>query len=190
MRFFCPYGINNEFVEVFIEPVNKKDITNIKQWIKFDRQENINFQYPSERTNFLAWDIAINNIGTYDGEVYKVTSIITGTERLEGLLHLEITQSDEVIIEALEIAPWNRELYLGNNRHFKKMGLILIAYTILYGIKHNSCGTIRLESLEVRENYYRNTLLMTELKSGVFIYDQEDCREFLDQLIHKGFLLP
>lgn len=89
----------------------------------------------------------------------------------------------------MEAAPWNRELYLGDNREFHKMGLILFAKAILYGIDHKYCGTIRLESLEVREKYYRDGLQMKDNFDGNFSYSKMETRNLLKHLIHEGFLL-
>lgn len=188
MQFFCLYGSNNKFVEVFANVAKKSDYKLLETWRVFDSSNPLTSAHPSERTCFLPWDVAIRNLGLFAGEIVKITSTITGSERLEGLVHVEINKNNEVQIEALETAPWNREIYLGDKREFRQMGLILIANAIFYGAKNKFCGTIRLESLEVRESYYRNGLEMLEVLNGEFCFSRFQCREFLAHLKREGFV--
>ena len=188
MKYFCLYGNQIDFNQIYVSRVNREDYVMVNTWIDFDREVNPVSASTSERTNFLPWDIAIRNIGYYNADLYKFTSRINGIERLEALLHVELNKDNEVRIEALEAAPWNRELYLGEQREFRKIGLLLLAKSIIYGLERRFCGTIRLESLEVREDYYRNGLSMIEEDNGVFIYTTEQCAQFLSIMRKKGFL--
>lgn len=67
------------------------------------------------------------------------------------------------------------------------MGLILIGKAILYGIEGRFHGTIRLESLEVRESYYRDGIQMNQDINGEFVYSKLECISFLRYLENKGF---
>lgn len=74
MRFFCPYGASNNFVEVYVNPVTKADYALVESWLIFDRENCPGSILPSERTNYLPWDITIKNIGLFNGDIIKVTS--------------------------------------------------------------------------------------------------------------------
>lgn len=188
MKFYCYFGKANKLIEVYASQVTKNDIKGVKDWIKFDNANNMHFKYRSERTNFMVWDIAINNLQYLDNKMFKITSNIKGRERLEGLLHVTLNDKREVEIEALEVAPWNREIYLGNNRQFRQLGLILMAYAIHYGFLNGFNGIIRLYSLEIREQYYRDGIKMHCEGDGCFSFSTKGCLSFLLELKRLGLI--
>ena len=165
MAFYGIYGKYENKYKLEVHKALKKDLPLIEQWIEFDRMIAPTIEYPSERCNFLLWDFALRNINTAEGVYFKVVSFVHEVERLEGIICV-IALNGETIIDALEVAPWNRESYLGDEREFRNLGLILIGHAMLYGKSIGSCGKIRLVSLEVREPYYRDGLGMNEIGPG------------------------
>lgn len=187
MAFYGIYGKNEVMVDLDIHKASIMDIPLIEEWIKFDSWCKPKIRFPSERCNFLPWNYMLGSLRNFEGDFFKVVSNIREVERIEGIIHISLSDG-ETIIEGLEIAPWNRELYLGEEREFRQLGLILIGYSILYGKTAGSCDRIRLESLETREPYYRDGLGMHEIKLGEFIYTAAECDEFIGILIEKGIL--
>lgn len=90
---------------------------------------------------------------------------------LEGLMLLNSTkfarlsgQQGEglVYIELLATAPWNRIAYK-NPRKFSGVGAILCEVAVQLSFDYEFKGRIGLHSLPESEDFYRNTLKMTEL---------------------------
>jgi hypothetical protein len=181
LEFYGICGKNEDREKLSIHKLSIMDIPLIEEWIDFDSWCTPNIEFPSERCNWLGWDYIFTVLNNFEGEFFKVISTVTGVERLEGIIHI-IPSDGETVIEALEVAPWNRVSYLGDEREFRNLGLILIGYAILYGKSVSSCGRIRLESLEVREPYYRDGLGMREIRSGEFIYTETECNDFIGLL--------
>lgn len=187
MAFYGIYGANEDKLKLDIHKASIKDIPLIEEWIRFDSWVKPHIKYPSERCNFIPWNYILSALRNFEGEFFKAVSNVRGVERIEGIIHITLSQG-ETIIEGLEIAPWNRELYLGEEREFRQLGLILIGHAILYGKTTGSCDRIRLESLEVREPYYRDGLGMHEIKPGEFFYTASECDNFIDLLVENGIL--
>lgn len=189
MRFFCYYTNDNLHKEVFIKKAVKEDVHLIKEWLDFHESNPPIIEHWTEKCNAcLMWDVCINNIKNIKEDVFKITSIVSGKERLEGLISLNIDNNKNVVIEALEVAPWNRTIYKQENRDFRMLGLILIGFAITYGNKNNFRGIIKLQSLEVRETYYKNGLNMHETPDGYFQYYDEECSDFIEMLRGLEFL--
>lgn len=186
LRYFCQFKDNDKLEEVFISEISQKDINKINDWVEFDKKINVTFKYNSERTNFMCWDIAIRN-SPQSISTYKVTSNVHD-DKIEGLVSLELIDYKEVFIHSLEVAPWNREIYLGEKRYFRKLGLILLGFSIVFGHSNKFCGIIRLESLDSVYSYYKDGLEMNETNKNEFNYSKEHCEDFLNYLYEIGYL--
>lgn len=187
MAFYGIYGKYENRYKLEVKEALKNDIRLIEQWIEFDKKNPPTIEFPSERCNYLLWDFALRNKASFEGIFFRVVSFVHEMERLEGIISISLNDG-ETIIEALEVAPWNRESYLGDEREFRNLGLILIGQAIMYGKFNNSCGKIRLESLGARVPYYRDGLGMHEISSGIFIFDDKECDDFVDLLVKYEML--
>lgn len=187
MIFWGAYGPKEELVELEVKQADRNDVPLMKEWLRFAGANKPKDLVSSSLCMFLGWDTALANSHILEGNMFKLVSRIQGRERIEGILYVYINRQNEVCIEGLEAAPWNREAYLKNEREFRLLGMILIGYAIIYGNQMGTCGTIRLESLDVRRHYNMG-LEMQEISHGEFIYTKEQAEDFLNHLIELGFI--
>ncbi|RKH44811.1 GNAT family N-acetyltransferase [Corallococcus sicarius] len=113
----------------------------------------------------------INKVRATEGLLGQETFSLRAEGQLQGLMHLDLTKSARhasqsgkpiVYVEYLETAPWNRAPPF-RGPLFSGIGSVLTAIAINRSFEEEFKGRIGLHSLPQSEDFYRNTVKMTDL---------------------------